>query len=330
MKIIISVLTFLILSVLLIWFAVARPFTFSSAGQDHDIEVIHLKEQVRLISQDYYPRSSEHPEVLNKLSDYIYKELSRHSSKVKFQEYQAGGQRYRNVIAKYGPDTDRVLVVGAHYDSFSELPGADDNASGVAGLIELSRLVKDLNLDIQLQIVAYTLEEPPFYASEFMGSYVHASELKKEEIEVELMISLEMIGYFSDKAGSQKYPIAPLKYFYPTRGNFIAVVDQLNSNDALKLKKVFNRSTNVDAYSINAPRNLVGVDFSDHRNYWAFDYPAVMVTDTSFYRNASYHTPHDTYDRLDYVKMAEVINGVFHYIKGFASDSKTTVESNSS
>ena len=315
MKFVIGFFLFIFLFVVFVWFAIARPFTFSSTGEPHDIDTVVLKENVRRISQDFFPRNSDNPQLLNQLSAYIHKQFSVYSSRVSYQEFDVSGQTYRNVIAKFGPENTPVIVVGAHYDSFAELPGADDNASGVVGLLELGRLVSRLDLNYQLQLVAYTLEEPPFFSTQYMGSYVHASQLKDANTNVKLMISLEMIGYFSNVKGSQHYPVSALKAFYPTEGDFIAVIDQLNSNDALPLKSVFNSSTNIEAYSLNVPASIEGVDFSDHRNYWAFDYPAVMVTDTSFYRNQSYHTQYDTYDTLNYDKMAEVISGVFLYIK---------------
>jgi len=319
-KSIIRILVLLLCCVLTIWVVVARPFTTSSPGEAHDINSALLKERVRLISQDFAPRDSEHPEILNELSQYIFDEFSLHSSDVEFQNFTARRERFRNVVAKFGPDSGKVLVIGAHYDSYDDLPGADDNASGVVGLIELSRLLASVELEVPVHLVAYSLEEPPFFASKKMGSYIHASELKNAKIDIELMISLEMIGYYSDEANSQSYPIPLLNLLYPTTGNFIAVVDRLADNNALGVKAAINQHTNIDAYSINAPAYLTGVDFSDHRNYWQFDYPAVMVTNTASYRNKAYHTEFDTYDKLNYEKMAEVIYGVFKFVQSAKPD----------
>ena len=299
---------------------IARPFSVSSPGEVHDINPAILKEEVRKVSQDFYPRSSDHPETLWSLSQYIFDQFSNNSLNVEFQEYRAGKDSYRNVIAKFGTNSGSVIVIGAHYDSYSDLPGADDNASGTVGLIELSRLLGTLELKKQVQLVAYCLEEPPYFASEKMGSFVHASSLKETGIAVELMISLEMIGYFSDKSNSQSYPIPLLNLIYPTSGNFIAVVDKIDSNNALKVKSAINRFSNIEAYSINAPSSLAGVGLSDHRNYWALGFPAVMVTNTAFFRNKAYHTESDTFDRLNYEKMAEVIYGVFKFVQSVESE----------
>ncbi len=168
----------------------------------------------------------------------------------------------------------------------------------------------------QVILVAYTLEEPPHFASKHMGSYVHASSVQDKK--VKLMISLEMIGYFNNEANSQRFPISALSLLYPTQGNYIVVVDQFKNNDAVGLKSAINKYTDLPAYSINAPKSLVGIDYSDHRSYWKFDFPAVMVTDTSFYRNNAYHTPQDTHDRLNYQSMAKVVYGVFKHLEDIA------------
>lgn len=219
------------------------------------------------------------------------------------------------MIAKFGPDSGAVIIVGAHYDTYANLPGADDNASGVAGLLELAKLLSTATLPTQVHLVAYTLEEPPYFATQHMGSYVHAASL--QELDVKLMISLEMIGYFSEEENSQRYPINAMKLLYPSKGNFIAIVDEITGQRGAELKAAINKYTGLPAHSINAPRAMRGIDFSDHRNYWAFGIPAVMVTDTAFYRNDAYHTAEDTHDRLNYELMAEVVYGVFKYLAEF-------------
>jgi Zn-dependent M28 family amino/carboxypeptidase len=230
---------------------------------------------------------------------------------------------FQNVIATHGPNDAPIIVVGAHYDAYGGLPGADDNASGVAGLLELNRLLAletsaGLTLDKQVILVAYTLEEPPIYASNGMGSVIHAESLRDKQ--VDLMISLEMIGYYDDETGSQFYPIGALGWIYPNTGHFITVVDELFSTAGAKLKKTLNQQGLIEAYSINAPTAIPGIDFSDHRSYWAHDMPAIMVTDTAFYRNQNYHTTGDTYDTLDYQRMSYVVSGVLAHIRSLAQN----------
>jgi Zn-dependent M28 family amino/carboxypeptidase len=161
---------------------------------------------------------------------------------------------------------------------------------------------------MQIDLVAYTLEEPPFFRSEAMGSAVHANALKMQNVKVRAMFSLEMIGYFSDAEGSQKFPNPILKLFYPSRGNFIAVVGDFSQLGLVrKVKRAMRGTALLPVYSINAPGWLPGIDFSDHLNYWRAGYPAVMITDTSFYRNENYHTAQDTAEKLDYARMAKVV-----------------------
>ncbi|MGB0744059.1 MAG: peptidase M28, partial [Opitutales bacterium] len=149
---------------------------------------------------------------------------------------------------------------------------------------------------------------------ESMGSYIHAQSLAEESVEVIGMIALEMIGYFSDEFGSQSYPTPLFHIIYPNTGNFIAVIGNLDQRSFTKAVKLgMKGSSGLRVFSVNAPEQIPGIDFSDHRNYWAFGFDAVMVTDTAFYRNTAYHKAEDTWDRLDYARMADVVRGVYHF-----------------
>jgi Zn-dependent M28 family amino/carboxypeptidase len=196
------------------------------------------------------------------------------------------------------------------------LPVADDNASGVAGLIELAYLLAKEDLPLQIELVAYNLEEPPFFGTNQMGSFFHADNLKNQNAKVSLMICLEMIGYFSDEPNSQDFPVSLMSLFYPSKGNFIAVVGNLNNGFTVrKFKAEMLKTHDLLVYSINAPPFLPGVDFSDHSNYWNFGYNALMITDTAFYRNENYHSAQDTWEKLDYSRMAQVVESTFNAIK---------------
>jgi Zn-dependent M28 family amino/carboxypeptidase len=251
---------------------------------------------------------------LTKAADHIATEFRYHGARVGYQEFEVGNRRYKNVVAEYGPETSDVVVIGAHYDTAGDQPGADDNASGVAGLLELGRLLSGVKLHSKVLLAAYVLEEPPHFRTGEMGSAMHAKSLCERGASVKLMISLEMIGYFSERKNSQGFPMPLLKLFYPSRGNFILVVDRLFSNRAREVKKWMSAANELPVYSINAPAIIPGVDFSDHFSFWQQGYPAVMVTDTAFYRNDAYHTRRDTADRLDYDKMAQVVHGVYNYV----------------
>jgi len=301
---------------LVLWWVLVRPVIGPGVlprAQDK-VDPSTLRERVYVLSQQFVPRASDYPEILIEAAEYIASQFRSTGAAVSYQEFPVDYTRYKNVIAEYGPDTANVLVIGAHYDTAGDQPGADDNASGVAGLLELGRLLSTAKLQSKVILAAYVLEEPPYFRTAHMGSAVHAKSLSDRGVSVKLMISLEMIGYFSEKENSQDFPIPLLKLFYPSRGNFILVVDRLLSNRAQELKKWMSAASDLPVYSINAPAFIPGVDFSDHLNFWNYGYPAVMVTDTSFYRNDAYHTRRDTADRLDYQKMAQVVLGVYNYL----------------
>ncbi|HYL97336.1 MAG TPA: M28 family peptidase [Blastocatellia bacterium] len=276
-----------------------------------------LERYVRVISTEFVPRDERHPEGLDRAARYIAAEFRQYSGRVREQVFELGGVEYRNVIASFGPENGERIVVGAHYDADGPFPGADDNASGVAGLLELARLLSLEPPSGRIDLAAYSLEEVGDFQSGVYGSGVHARSLKDQGAKVKAMISLEMIGYFSDAPESQGYPIPGLRFIYPATGNFIAVVGKLDQPRLVRRIKhaMIGATRSLAVRSINAPTQLAGVTLSDHVNFWQAGYPAVMITDTAFYRNKAYHTAFDSWDRLDYDKMAEVIDGVFAAIQ---------------
>ena len=295
------------------WALVTQPVPRGKGGAAKtSVEPARLEAHVRMLSRTLSPRDDEHPQNLDRVAAYIRKEFERARGRVTEQPFPVNGRTYRNVIAWFGPDTKERIVVGAHYDAAGPYPGADDNASGVAGLIELAHLLGRTSLPRRVELVAFTLEEPPYFATDRMGSAVHAASLKRQGVPVRAMFCLEMIGYFTDAPGSQGFPAPALKPFYPSRGNFITVAGNTGQGAlARRVKKVMRGASSLPVYSINAPASLSGIDFSDHRNYWEAGYPAVMITDTAFYRNKNYHTPQDTPETLDYRRMAMVVQGVY-------------------
>ncbi len=316
------ILVLLVLSFAGLWLMLARPMIAEENGDQPAMTVDPdaLRKHVEALSERFVPRDEGHPENLLKAARYIAASLESSGAKVREQEFAVGHARYKNVIAEFGPESSEILVVGAHYDTAGEQPGADDNASGVAGLLELARLLGQTQLATRVLLAAYALEEPPHFGTDNMGSTAHAKSLKESGASIKMMISLEMIGYFSEKKNSQSIPIPLLKLFYPSEGNFILVVDRVFSNHARQVKKWMSAASDLAVYSLNAPAFMPGVDFSDHSNFWKHGYPAVMVTDTAFYRNEAYHTRRDTADRLDYKKMAQVVYGVYGYIKHAAQE----------
>lgn len=318
-----KILLFFTTVLLSIWVIVARPmfdFKKSSAIENNTVSPQVLEKHVKKLSIDFLPRNYSNVDKLNQAAAYIKKEFELTGLIVEVQKYTYLESEYKNLIVHFGPRIGSKIVVGAHYDVAGELPGADDNASGVAGLIELARQLKGKDLKKGVTLVAYTLEEPPVYRTEYMGSFVHAKSEYEKGSEIDLMISLEMIGYYSDEKDSQRFPVKLLKYFYPTEGNFIAVIDILTSRWGKKVKKGLSKHMELGVHSINAPRSIPGIDFSDHRSYWNFGYAAVMLSDSSFYRNTAYHSAGDTYDRLDYNKMSQLISALSFYIQELAQE----------
>ncbi|MDJ0876149.1 MAG: M28 family peptidase [Desulfobacterales bacterium] len=286
-----------------------RPDTKEVAP--HIAREANLRAHVRMLSEALVPRSWRHRANLKRAADYIADNLRQNGAHVEIQSFHAAGNTYDNILAAFGPDREPWIVVGAHYDVAGDGPGADDNASAVAGLLELGRLLGAQPPSRRVLLAAYCLEEPPFFGTSEMGSAVHARSLKRDGRQIELMICLEMIGYFSDEPGSQGFPFPLLRLFYPSRGNFIMVVDRMISTHGPRIRDAMQPATPLPVYSINAPSFLWGIGLSDHRNFWKNGFDAVMITDTAFYRNRAYHTSGDTADRLDYARMARVVDGLF-------------------
>ncbi|HEY8241548.1 MAG TPA: M28 family peptidase [Kiritimatiellia bacterium] len=269
-----------------------------------------------------HPRSYIHTDNLFRCAGYIGARLAAAGATVSTQRYTVLGRTYGNVIGRIGNFGSPLIVVGAHYDACGDTPGADDNASGVAGLLELADLVGQGGITGDVELVAYCTEEPPFFATPDMGSAHHARSLREANVDVKLAIALEMIGCFSDEKKSQKYPAAILHLFYPNTGSFIGVVGRPEDRAHIQLVRDMMRgTTDLDVRSASIPRGVSGVDFSDHRSYWDVGYPAIMVTDTAFFRNPDYHGEGDTADKLDYSRMSKVVVGVYEALKGISATS---------
>lgn len=287
-----------------------------------NIEESYIKQVVHKLSVEIGPRNIDHMDGLMFASRYIHDEFESMGYEVELQRYEVSGKMVENIIASIGPGEGERLVIGAHYDSCGNQPGADDNASGVAGLLALAKLFRESNIDLKRRIdfVAYTLEEPPFFRTDFMGSHVHAKSLHDHKVAVKGMIALEMIGYYSDEEDSQEYPLGILKLFYPEKGNFIGVVSDIGSSGLKSDLRDYMRTDKVSVRSLAAPASLVGVDFSDHMNYWKYGFDAVMVTDTAFYRNPNYHEVTDTIETLDFQSMKDVVKGLFYGISSLVQE----------
>jgi hypothetical protein len=287
-------------------------------GKSQIADSAQLKEYVRVLTRFENPRNYKILAELNSVADFIYSMFNGYADTTWMQRYTVNGVEYKNVICSFGTNNKERIIVGAHYDVCGNQSGADDNASGVAGLLELCHMLIHEKPKYRIDLVAYTLEEPPFFRTESMGSYVHAKYLHDNNVPVKGMISLEMIGYFSDKKKSQDYPLGILRMFYGNRGNYITVVQKFgNGKFGRRTKRLMKHQRLVKTKSFKGPKALPGIVFSDHLNYWKFCYRAVMITDTAFYRNKNYHEKGDTPEILDYKRMGLVVEEVFKTITGY-------------
>lgn len=247
---------------------------------------------------------------LERAADYIESTLISFGYPVQRQTYSCYGKSVSNLIVEKTGTEKATVVIGAHYDTVPGTPGADDNASAVAGLLELVRLHHNVPSRKTFLFVAFANEEPPCFGFSNMGSMVHAKSLKEAGRPVEVMVSLEMIGFFHPEQ-IQNYPLPGMNLFYPKTADFIGVVGNFRSSKYVSLfKKGIRKHSAIHARSLTGPEFFGGINLSDNSSFWHHGYRAIMVTDTSFFRNQNYHQETDTIDTLDFEKMTEVIKGL--------------------
>ncbi len=222
------------------------------------------------------------------------------------QVYNLGGTACRNIEAEIRgvEHPGEVVIVGAHYDSVTDSPGADDNASGVATMLALARSFAGRRLARTVRFVGFANEEPPYFGHAEMGSLVYAKRCQQAGDRVVAMLSIESVGFYSNSPLSQHYP-AGLGFFYPSTGNFVAFVGNIRSRPLLhKTLTAFRNAGSLPSSGAALPNAIPGVGWSDHWSFWQQGFPGLEITDTALYRNPYYHTPEDTPDRLDYRRMA--------------------------
>jgi len=289
-------------------------------AEPHRFLAERLRSHVIKLSRTIGERNVFRPDALHAAAHYIREEWTAMAYAVTAQSYLAHGVRSENLeVTRQGRSKPgKIVLIGAHYDSVKGSPGANDNASGVAALLELARAFKGMTPECRVRFVAFLNEEPPFFYWGEMGSMVYAKAARARRDDIRLMVSLEMLGCYSDEPGSQRYP--PLiGWFYPDRGNFVALVSNLRSRKALhQFASAFRAHSDFPVESLATFEFVPGVAWSDQLSFWRQGYPGLMVTDTAFYRYAPYHTPHDTPEKLDYTAMARVIEGVGHAIAALA------------
>jgi Zn-dependent M28 family amino/carboxypeptidase len=283
-----------------------------------------LHGHVRQLTVDIGSRSVYEYDKLEATKEYIVSRLKAFGYIPSLQTYTYSGRKYSNVIASIrgAKLPDETVIIGAHYDTVFGTPGADDNASAVATLLEIARALKGFSPDRTLKLIFFVIEEPPVFRSDHMGSYVYAKEAKERNENIKSMISLEMLGYYANEKEGQSFPFPLMSLIYPSTPNFIAVVGNLSSRNLVrKVKNSLRASCGIPVETLSAFSFVPGVDFSDHRSFWKMGYPAVMITDTAFYRNPNYHTETDTIDTLDFDKMSDLLRGLIQAAKDLTDSS---------
>ena len=290
-----------------------------STNDEQDIAP-RLKSHVVAIAS--VPHNLKHYPALEGAAQYIERVLEGLGYVVTRQVYTVADRPVRNIEVQREPQSGQApsLVIGAHYNSYNDAPGANDNGTGVAAILELARLLKDWQPQrLRLRFVLFVNEEPPYYRTDDMGSWRYAKLLSERGEKVHGMISLETLGAFSEKPGSQQYP-APFGLVFPSKADFIAFVALTGSRSFLhEVMGSFRRHTAFPSIGGAAPDALVpGVGWSDHWAFGSFDYPAIMITDTALFRYAHYHLPSDTPDKVDYDRLARITKGMERVVREIA------------
>ncbi len=272
----------------------------------------NLVRHVEMLAEQIGERNVWRAEALVAAASYIRNTLEEQGYQVRIQSFESKGQTVQNIEIELPGATapQEIVVIGAHYDSVPDGPGANDNASGIAALLEIARLLAGKTHARTLRLVAFVNEEQPFTSGEQMGSRVYAERSRQRNEQIKAMISLETIGFYTDQAASQHYPF-PFSYIYPDTGNFIGFVGNLSSWNLVRQSLgAFRASTAFPSEGVAAPDWIRGVGWSDHASFWQAGYPAIMITDTAFFRYQHYHKETDTPDKLDYKSLARVTRGL--------------------
>jgi Zn-dependent M28 family amino/carboxypeptidase len=285
---------------------------FAPLSPDEEQLSANLKNHVEMLAGAIGERNLIHYKSLQEGALYLEKSLTANGYQVSSQNYVAEGRAVRNLVTEI-PGASRpseIVVVGAHYDTVFECPGADDNTSGTAALLELARLLKPTHPARTVRFVTFVNEEPPYFQTANMGSWVYAKKAHAAHDNIVAALSLETVGMYSDVPESQHYP-SGFGLLYPSPGNFIAFVANVASRGLVRETiRSFRRTTGFPSQGSAVPGWIAGVGWSDHWSFWQEGYPAVMVTDTAVFRNPNYHQPSDTPDTLDYDRMARVVRGL--------------------
>lgn len=297
------------------WFLLRMPGKNISGGAALSSAEIELRDKliadVRILGGEIGERNMTRYPQLNAAADFIENSFSRAGLVPRRDTYDVHGKACHNIEAETRGTFPQIILIGAHYDSVFGSPGANDNGSGVAAMLALARRFARTSAQHTLRFVAFVNEEPPYFLTEKMGSFVYASRCKARGDQISAMISLETIGYFSDAPHSQTYPSPGLRFFYPTVGNFIGFVSNVHSRALLRRASgLFRKHAKIPSEGAALPAFIPGVSWSDQWAFWRNGYPGIMITDTAPFRYPHYHRATDTPDKLDYDRFALVVSGV--------------------
>jgi Zn-dependent M28 family amino/carboxypeptidase len=297
------------------WFMIKMPGKNVSVAAGLSSEEMLLRAElvadVQKLAGEIGERNIPHYSALNTAADFIEKSFSDAGLQARRDTYNVRGRACHNIETEIRGASSQIILVGAHYDSVYGAPGANDNGSGVAATLALARRFAGKNWARTLRFVAFVNEEPPYFQTPEMGSFVYATRCKKRNDDIAAMISLETIGYFSDFPRSQVYPSTVLGAFYPTTGNFIGFVGNVGSRALVRRAiKSFRETRKLPCQGAAVPSFIPGVGWSDQWAFWKNGYPGIMVTDTALFRYPHYHAPSDTPDKLDYDRFALVVSGM--------------------
>jgi Zn-dependent M28 family amino/carboxypeptidase len=270
-----------------------------------------LRADVQKLAGEIGERNMWHYPQLSAAADFIENSFSRAGLRPRRDSYELRGQVCHNIEVEIPGIRPELLLIGAHYDSVFGSPGANDNGSGVTATLALARRFANRKTQHTMRFVAFVNEEPPYFLSGEMGSFVYASRCKARGDKISAMISLETIGYFSDAPNSQTYPSRVLGAFYPKVGNFIGFVSNVRSRTLLRrVVSLFRKHAKIPSEGAALPSFIPGVSWSDQWSFWRNGYPAIMVTDTAPFRYPYYHSASDTPDKLDYDRFTLVVSGM--------------------
>lgn len=288
------------------------PLTSEQADLQHA-----LQQHVEQIAGRIGEHNVKHPEQLEATARYIESTLSASGYRPQRQTFNSGAE-VANIETEIPGDQKEIVVVGAHYDSVVGTAGANDNTTGVAALLELARMLRNRPLRRTVRFVFFVNEEPPYFQTAEMGSVVYARRSRARNENIVAMLSLETIGYYSNRPNSQMYP-SGLGAFYPDRGNFIAFVANENSARLLRRSvRTFRHAAQFPSVGAAVPASVPGIGWSDHWSFWQQNYPAIMVTDTAVFRYPHYHLASDAPDKIDYESTARVITGIRAVVEDLA------------